>query len=204
MLVSVSKGVDRYFSWLSGKKRRVIYNPFFAPEQQARPGVESLPDENSWMTEIQGPIVVSMGRFTRQKGFDILLKAFSTLAAAGQSDWNLIILGDGELRGELEQLVEDLGLSSRVIMPGRVKDPFSVLRHADLFVMSSRFEGFPMAHGEAMLCGLPVVATDCPSGPSELIRDGVDGILVENENQLQLEEAMQKLMSNAVLRRKMG
>jgi len=198
MLVSVSQGVDDFFKWLSNNRKRVIYNPFFVPAPNDTDCLELLD-----FLGVDEKVIVSMGRLTHQKGFDLLLRAFAK-AVKNYPDWKLIILGDGELRNELEQLIQELGIDSSVTLPGRVSNPFSLLRKADLFVMSSRFEGFPMAHGEAMLCGLPVVATDCPSGPRELIRDEVDGILVPNGDLIELQKAMKRLMSDAQLREKMS
>lgn len=188
-LVSVSQGVEDYFTWLPKSQKTVIYNPFFV-SQNASSEIEIPPGvnpERKW--------IMSMGRLTEQKGFDILLKAFAKVASK-YPDWQLIILGEGELRSELEELKTELNLGEQVVLPGRVKNPFLLMERAQFFVMSSRFEGFPMAHGEAMLCGLPVIATDCPSGPRELVRDGIDGILIPNQDQAALAIAIERLISN--------
>lgn len=187
-LSSVSQGVEDYFTWLPKNKKQVIYNPFFvsanaSSQIEIPPGVNP---ERKW--------IMSMGRLTNQKGFDILLKAFAKVAPK-YPDWQLVILGEGELRQELEQLKADLNLGEQAVLPGRVKNPFLLMERSQFFVMSSRFEGFPMAHGEAMLCGLPVIATDCPSGPRELVRDGVDGILIANQDESALTIAIERLIT---------
>ena len=144
-----------------------------------------------------------MGRLVREKGFDLLLKAFSTVKKS-YPEWSLTILGEGSLRSELECLSQSLDIVNSVHFLGRVKNPYEYLQQADIFVMSSRFEGFPNALCEAMACGLPVISTDCPSGPPEIIRDGVDGILVKNENVEALTEAMSHLISDEKQRQKLG
>ncbi|MEA2596600.1 MAG: hypothetical protein QOF01_3069 [Thermomicrobiales bacterium] len=174
---------------------------FFPPSIQARsvvmpnpiavdaPAVDDVPARNDLRT------VVAMGRFSPEKGFDLLLEAFSRIAAK-HPEWRLVVWGDGRLRPQLESLRDRLGLQDRVLLPGRTTEPFRELRRADLFVMSSRREGFPMALGEAMACGLPAVSFDCPSGPRQIIRDGVDGVLVPDGDVLGLAAAMSRLMSD--------
>jgi glycosyltransferase involved in cell wall biosynthesis len=144
-----------------------------------------------------------MGRLTEQKGFDLLLQAFAKIAPQ-YPDWQLLILGRGELCEQLSQMRDDLGLSGQVIFTGALNNPFAVLKRAKLFVMASRNEGFPMAHGEALACGLPVVCTDCPSGPSEMVRQGIDGLLVPNQDIAALAAAMESLMSNEPERQKLA
>lgn len=196
-VVSVSQGVDYYFDWLPKKKRAVIYNPLIRIEDNQSTG--SLPQGAA----LDKKSIVAMGRLTYQKGFDLLLLAFQIIADK-YPDWQLLILGEGELRKDLEALRESLCLTHQVLFPGFIKNPFPVLKNAHIFVLSSRFEGFGNVLIEAMACGLPAISTDCPSGPREIIRDGVDGILVPNEDFSALAGAMDRLMSNEEERKRLA
>lgn len=173
---------------------RVIPNPVhFMPTGSERPS----------NVAVRGGTIVAMGRLVKQKGFDILLEAFR-LCSDHHPQWSLHILGEGEERKTLEAMAETLKLQGRVKFIGLVKDPSLVLRDADMFVMSSRFEGFPLALIEAMACGLPVISTDCPTGPSEIIRNGVDGILVPAEDAYALSAAMECLLADPEKRRRLA
>ena len=151
----------------------------------------------------QARVVVSMGRLAPEKGFDLLIQAFAQLATS-HPDFHLVILGEGADRSALEQARERSGLAGRVHLPGRVSNPMEYLRQCDLFVMSSRYEGFPMALCEAMACGLPVISFDCPTGPGEIIRNEVDGILVPAGDLQGLTDTMHRLMSDGTARRVLG
>jgi GalNAc-alpha-(1->4)-GalNAc-alpha-(1->3)-diNAcBac-PP-undecaprenol alpha-1,4-N-acetyl-D-galactosaminyltransferase len=149
------------------------------------------------------PSLISMGRLDPRKGFDLLLRAFHQIHTK-YPDWQLTILGEGMIRSELEQLRSELQLVDRVHLPGAVKNVQDYLQQADLFVMSSRIEGFPMALCEAMACGLPVLSTDCLSGPRDIIEDGVNGVLVVTEDVNALAAGLDALMSDPVKRQQLA
>lgn len=165
--------------------------------------VEPPPDLGAGWTPPQGSLLLALGRLAPEKGFDLLLQAFASIATA-HPDWTLVILGEGPERPALEALRASLGLEGRVLLPGRVDAPGGTLRRADLFVLSSRFEGFPNALCEAMACGLPAVAFDCPSGPGEIVRHGVDGLLAPPGDVGALAEALSALMGDDIRRRAMA
>jgi GalNAc-alpha-(1->4)-GalNAc-alpha-(1->3)-diNAcBac-PP-undecaprenol alpha-1,4-N-acetyl-D-galactosaminyltransferase len=147
--------------------------------------------------------VVAVGRLAEQKGFDLLLDAYaqSKLTEAG---WRLAILGEGPERDSLERKITQLGLSKSVLMPGTVGEPQAWMQHADLFVLPSRYEGFPNALLEAMSCGLAVAAFDCPSGPGEIVRHEQTGLLVPPGNVDALSAAITRLATDADFRRRLG
>lgn len=148
-------------------------------------------------------LIMSIGRLGKEKGFDLLIRAFASIAAQSP-EWDLIIVGDGPERDALSEKIARFDLSHRVFLPGRDPDAMGALRRADLFVLSSRFEGFPNALCEAMACGLPVISFDCPSGPADIIENGVDGLLVPPEDVKALADAMAALAGDPERRRALG
>ena len=153
--------------------------------------------------EPDGPFILAVGRLDRQKGYDVLIQAFAQ-AKKIHVQWNLVILGEGPERSNLWRLAEDLGIHDAVAMPGIVKEPAEWMHKADLFVLPSRYEGFPNALLEAMASGCAVIAADCPSGPAEIIHNGVNGLLVPRENVTALSAAMDRLMQDDRIRQRLS
>jgi GalNAc-alpha-(1->4)-GalNAc-alpha-(1->3)-diNAcBac-PP-undecaprenol alpha-1,4-N-acetyl-D-galactosaminyltransferase len=151
----------------------------------------------------QGRSLAALGRLARQKGFDLLLDAFAPVAAR-HPDWRLEIAGEGPERGALQNRIDRYGLGSRVRLVGWAEEPDRFLSQSAIFVMSSRYEGFPVALIEAMACGLPVVSFDCDSGPREIIRPDHDGLLVPAEDVAGLQEAIERMIGDATLRVRLG
>lgn len=139
---------------------------------------------------IKGPLLVSMGRIVRQKGFDILIRALAMLP--GDCPARLILIGDGEAasRAELEQLADALGVSGRIAWLGYQPNPFAIMSRCDLFVSASRWEGASNTLLEALALGLPLVATDCPTGNREVVERGPFGTIAPNEDPAGLADAI--------------
>jgi len=181
---------DTVREWATGRLHHRVHT---IPNPIAPPDLSSPP---SGLLGAHGPVVAGMGRLSPEKGFDRLVQAMA-YCAPRHPEWSLLILGEGRERANLTRLAADLGISDRVLLPGWVPEPTTVLREASLFVVSSRFEGFNCALAEAMSCGVAAVSMDCRSGPGEIIRHGTDGILVPPDDVKALAAAMDRLMGDA-------
>jgi glycosyltransferase involved in cell wall biosynthesis len=148
-------------------------------------------------------VAVAAGRLCRQKGFDLLISAWSRVAEQ-HPDWRLHIYGSGPRRGRLQAGIDRLGVSDRIHLMGFCEQLEVELSRASMFVLSSRFEGFPMVLIEAMNLGTPVVTYDCPTGPAEVVEDGVTGLLVEARSVPALAAAINRAIDDPQLRESMG
>ena len=158
---------------LSPQKMSVVYNPVVSDELIEKSRAEL---DHAWFKPGEPPVVLGVGRLAEEKDFATLLRAFAKVRA--RRPVRLVILGEGESRPVLEKLALGLGIAADVLMPGFVDNPLPWMRNAALFVLSSRWEGLPGVLIEAMACGTPVVSTDCPSGPAEILEHGRWGRLV--------------------------
>lgn len=179
-VVAVSSGVADTLARVAAIPRntvRVIYNPVVIPgfEEDARAQLS-----HPWFAAGQPPVVLGVGSLTEQKDFPTLVRAFAQ--ARRKRELRLVILGEGERRGELESLASSLGVACDVALPGWVANPYPYMSRAGVFVLSSRWEGFGLVLAEALACGTPVVSTDCPSGPSEILEGGKYGALVSPQD----------------------
>lgn len=194
-IVAVSEGVADDLTATTGLPRdriEVIYNPVVTPEV-ARMVQEPL--DHPWLQPGEPPVVLAVGGLRRQKDFGTLIDAFTRLRRRRPA--RLLILGEGPERLGLEELVARGGLESDVAMPGFVANPYPYMARAAVFALSSRWEGLPGVLIEALFCGVPVVATDCPGGPREVLVDGRYGRLVPVGDPAALAEAMESALSEA-------
>jgi glycosyltransferase involved in cell wall biosynthesis len=141
-------------------------------------------------------VVVAAGRFVPQKDFPTLLRAFARVRR--QRAARLLLLGDGPDRPEIEHLIEELGIWHDVALPGFLKNPYPYLVHAGVFVLSSGWEGLPGALIEALYCGPPLVSTDCPTGPREILKGGRYGRLVPVGDEAELAEAIGQALAGHI------
>ena len=175
-IVAVSTGVAEDLSRITAinyKKIRIIYNPVVTP-QLLEKQLQAI--SHPWFQKNQPPVLLAVGRLTEQKDLVTLINAFAVIRK--QKTCRLLILGEGALRAELEALIAKLKLAQDVLMPGFVDNPYAYMKQADVFVLSSAWEGLVTVLIEAMACGTPVVSTDCPSGSREILADGKFGQLV--------------------------
>lgn len=171
----------------------IIPNPVFFPI----PNKEPIRDIPSGLNSRR--IILAVGRLAVQKRFALLINTFHKISCDFPL-WSLVILGDGELQAELESQIKSLGLEDRVFLPGMAGNVAEWYERADLYVMTSEYEGFPNTLIEAMSYGCPAISFDCDTGPRDIIRHQVDGLLVENNNIQALELSMCRLMSDDYLR----
>jgi GalNAc-alpha-(1->4)-GalNAc-alpha-(1->3)-diNAcBac-PP-undecaprenol alpha-1,4-N-acetyl-D-galactosaminyltransferase len=193
VLVVQTEAAARWGEHLGGVRRiEVIANPLSTRFERV----------DGATADARDPIVVAMGRLQPQKGFDVLIRAFAS-ASEGRPNWRLHIYGAGPDEQDLRAMTGQFA-PGRVEFRGIVSDPERVLGAASIFVLSSRYEGFPNALLEAMASGCAVASTRCPTGPDELIRDGVDGLLVPVDNPDALAVALKRLIDEPILRRQLG
>ena len=197
-LVALSVGVGRELIddyHLDPARVVTIHNPVDteAWDRRAQAARRSGPP---WADFADGrPVLVAVGRLIRQKGFDLLLRALARCEGAGK-EARLVIVGDGPERSALDALARQFGIAERVLLAGFAADPAGWYAHGDLFALPSRWEGFGHVIVEAMACGLPVVAFDCPYGPADILSNGKGGMLVPPENVDALAAAIDRLLGS--------
>mgnify|MGYP001942319445 CR=1 FL=1 len=149
----------------------VIYNPL---------NIDDIQKNRKEKLDINYKFILAIGRLDYQKGFDLLIKAYSQTVI--KNDVKLLIFGEGKLKNDLHQLISTLDLEENIFLMGKTNNPYKYMSQAEMFVLSSRHEGFPNVLVEAMACECLVLATDCPTGPKEILQENKNGILVKNEN----------------------
>jgi glycosyltransferase involved in cell wall biosynthesis len=175
-VVAVSDGVAQGLMEMTGMQRtriRVLPNPIVTPQLA---GLAAEPLHDAWFSPGEPPVILGVGRLERQKDFPTLIRAFAAVRSRRHA--RLIILGEGAERPHLHSLLEELGVAADARLPGFVPNPFSYMARAAVFVLASAWEGMPGALIQALACGAPVVATNCRSGPREVLADGKFGRLV--------------------------
>ena len=206
LVTAISHGIARELTSLYGlpeEKVEVIYNPVDVARVLA---LADEPTHHAWLQSGPGasdaPVLVAAGRLHRQKGFPHLIRAFAAVRRVRPC--KLVILGEGPDRSRLEKLVVGLGLCDDVALPGFDENPYSAMRHATAFVLSSLYEGFGNVLVEALAVGTPVVSTRCPVGPDEIITDGVTGLLVPPADDEALAQSILRILDDSELRRKLS
>ena len=197
-IVAVSEGVANDLAQVTGMPRnriQVIYNPVVTPEFRKK---VQEPLTYPWFETGEPPVILGVGRLAPSKDFPTLIQAFARVRTICPA--RLLILGEGEERAELEALVRQLDLGQDVRLPGFIPNPYPYMARAKLFVLSSRWEGLPTVLVEALYCGAPIIATDCPSGPREILRGGQYGQLVPVGDVASLAQAIETSLDGATIR----
>lgn len=175
-VVAVSDGVADDLAAVADLKRSsitTIYDPVVFPEMEER---SRAPVDHPWMADTSVPVILAVGRLHRDKDFALLLRAFARVRASQRA--RLVVLGEGDQRALLEGLARELGVAQDVALPGFQSNPYAWMARASVLALTSRREGLPGVLIEAMACGCPVVSTDCPSGPAEILENGTFGRIV--------------------------
>ena len=176
-----------------GKSVIVIPNPVYV----TKPAVDDP------LPPCRGPYVLAMGRFSKEKRFDLVVNAFAQVVNRFP-EWSLVLVGDGEKHSAIVKLVNRLGIQDRVFFTGYLRRPQYMLYHADIFISASVLEGFPMAMTEAMASGVPVVAARYHEGIDEIISDSTQGLIVPIDNSIALTESLTALLQDKQLRNSIG
>jgi glycosyltransferase involved in cell wall biosynthesis len=196
-IVAVSQGMARALEerlhWQKGTVA-TIYNPVIDSELLAQ---AQISPEHPWLETGQPPVFLAAGRLTPAKDFPTLIQAFAQVRAQVPGT-RLLILGEGPQRAKLETMAKKLGLEAEIAFPGFVKNPYSYMSRAQVFVLSSRWEGLPTVLIEAIACGCQVVSTDCPHGPKEILAEGKYGRLVPVGKIEALATAMQSALTEPI------
>jgi|MudIll2142460700_1097286.scaffolds.fasta_scaffold09138_5 glycosyltransferase involved in cell wall biosynthesis len=171
----------------------VIYNPIDIDRISE---LSRMPLEHPFF-QGSAPVILAIGRLVRQKRFDLLIRAFREVLS--ELDARLIIAGEGPERESLQRLAKDLGIGEKISLVGFQANPYAFLSKADVFVLSSSYEGLPMVLLEALACGTPVISTDCKSGPREILDNGRCGLLVPEGDEGALAEGIVRLVRDKAL-----
>jgi glycosyltransferase involved in cell wall biosynthesis len=195
-IVAVCEGVADDLALRAGLPRDaidVVYNPIVTPEFQQR---VRAPFEHPWFAPGEPPVVVAAGRLVPQKDFPTLLRAFARLRSSRAA--RLLILGEGPERPALLALAAELGIAADVGLPGFTANPYPYMARAGVFVLSSGWEGLPGALIEALYCRVPLISTDCPTGPREILQGGRYGVLVPVGDAPAMADGIERALAGAV------
>jgi glycosyltransferase involved in cell wall biosynthesis len=173
---AVSEGVANDLASVTGipmREIQIAHNPTVTPEIAEQAAAKSGHD---WLDAKDRPVILGAGNLIPIKDFGMLVRAFARLR--GTRPARLVILGEGKERAKIAGLARELGVAADVDLPGFATNPYAFMARADVFALASRVEGMPNTIIEALACGCPVVSTDCPSGPAEILQNGRYGRLV--------------------------
>ena len=194
-IMCVSKGIENELAENGFDKNKLttIYN-LVSVDKINLMSKQKINSDHEFIFDKKFKIIISVGRLVEQKNFQLLIEAY--MAVNNNIKCRLVIVGEGPERGNLEKLITDNDQQENIYLIGWHENPFSYLKRSDLFVLSSNWEGFGNVIIEAMACAIPVISTDCPFGPNEIIENNINGVLVTANDKLELSKAMFKVLSS--------
>lgn len=190
---AVSNGTAEGIHRMSGYPREKIFNVYNPVVDEVFNRKVAQEPEHPWLSQREIPVIIAAGTFYPYKNHKLLIRAFADVVK--QKDARLIIFGEGPMRGEYEALVKELGIGDKVSIPGFTDNMPAAMKRSACYVISSTIESFSVVCVEALAAGTPVVSTNCPYGPLEILKGGKYGILVENKNQHALAEGVLKVLN---------
>ena len=199
-IVVNSLGVKNELSSLlknNNQKINLIYNPTYDPKIYENRKKNTPP--NKWPNNRKTPVILGVGRLSKEKKFDLLIRSFSDVRE--KMDSQLIILGDGPEKDNLNMIIKSLKLDNFCTLLGFVENPYDYMKNASILVLSSQYEGLPNVLIEAQACDLPIIATNCEYGPEEILLNGKAGILIPTNDHEAMTKAIIKMLSSEKLQK---
>ena len=205
-ILCVSKGMENEFAdnGFDRDKLTTIYNPVSIDVIDSM-SKEKINSEHEFIFDKKFKIIISAGRLVEQKNLQLLIDSYIYMMKVNKNiKCRLVIVGEGPEKSKLEKLIIDNNQQENIYLIGWQKNPFNYIKQADLFVLSSNWEGFPLIIIETFACGTPIISTDCPFGPREAIQNNINGILVPVNDKLELSKAISKILSDKSYAKKMS
>jgi len=202
-ILSVSKGIENELAdnGFNRDKLTTIYNSVSTDKINSM-SKQKINSEHESIFDKKYKIIISAGRFVEQKNYQLLIESY--MEVNKNIKCRLVIIGEGPDRNKLEKIIKDNNQQENIYLLGWQGNPYKFMKQSDLFVLSSDWEGFPNVVLEALACGIPIISTDCPTGPNEIIQNNINGVLVPVNDKIELANAISKVLSDKSYAKKLS